>query len=162
MPRTCTICLHPEKPAINAALVAGEPYRVIAQRFAASADAVYRHKVEHLPVALVKATEAAQIADADTLALKLHMLTVDAQRIRDKAEAAGDLRTALVGNRELVRIVELMAKLAGELQQEGTTNIYITPQWIDVRTRLMHALHDFPEARAAVALVLREGIHEPA
>lgn len=156
MPRTCTICLHPEREAINQALVGPEGYRAVAQRFAASPDAMYRHKADHLPIALVKATEAAQIADADTLAAKLRMLTIDAQRIRDKAEAAGDLRAAIVGNRELVRIVELMAKLAGELQQEGTTNILISPQWVQLRTVMMQVLWSYPDARIAVAAALAE------
>ena len=48
MARTCTICTHPERAAIDKALVAGQPYRSIAQHFAASADAVLRHKESHL------------------------------------------------------------------------------------------------------------------
>ncbi len=58
MPRTCTICTHPQRASIDHALVAGEPYRAIARRFAASPDAVLRHKMAHLPADLLKAREA--------------------------------------------------------------------------------------------------------
>ena len=67
MPRVCTICQHADKPAINAALIANEPYRLIAERFGTSAAALTRHKAEHLPATLAKATEAKETALADDL-----------------------------------------------------------------------------------------------
>lgn len=69
MPRTCTICAHPQRTSIDHALVAGEPYRAIARRFAASPDAVLRHKTTHLPADLLKAREGDQETRAlDTMA----------------------------------------------------------------------------------------------
>ena len=51
MPRPCTICQHPSRPAIEEALrgrvQAKESYRVIAIRFAISRDALFRHDSEH-------------------------------------------------------------------------------------------------------------------
>ncbi len=60
MPRTCTVCAHPQRASIDHALVAGEPYRAIARRFTASPDAVLRHKTAHLPADLLKAREVEQ------------------------------------------------------------------------------------------------------
>lgn len=57
MARACTICTHPERVAIDHALVAGEPYRGIARRFAVSDDAVERHAAHHLPALLTKAQQ---------------------------------------------------------------------------------------------------------
>ncbi|MDP9359694.1 MAG: hypothetical protein M3R02_31305 [Chloroflexota bacterium] len=69
MPRTCTVCAHPQRASIDHALVAGEPYRAIARRFAASPDAVLRHKTAHLPADLVRAREAEEETRAlDTMA----------------------------------------------------------------------------------------------
>ncbi len=69
MPRTCTICAHPQRQSIDQALVAGEPYRAIARRFAASPEAVLRHKAAHLPADLLKAREVEQETRAlDTMA----------------------------------------------------------------------------------------------
>ena len=55
MPRTCSICTHPERHAIDKALVAGEAFRNIAQRFGTSTGALHRHKAEHLPRLLARA-----------------------------------------------------------------------------------------------------------
>src|SRR3989442_2906407 len=62
MARMCSVCTHAEREAINAALVAGEPYRAIAQRFASSPDAVFRHKRDHLAGLLAKAAQAKDAA----------------------------------------------------------------------------------------------------
>lgn len=55
--------------------------------------------------------------------------------------------------------LELLGELMGELNRNPTVNLVLAPEWIAVRTRLMHALGDFPEARAAVAQALIEVDH---
>lgn len=159
MPRTCTVCTHAEREAIDAALVAGEPYRGIAQRYAASPDAVFRHRSDHVPATLAQAAEAWEVARADTLLDQLTELRGDARRIGSKAEGAGDLKTALAGIRELVRIVELTAKLVGELDERPTVNVLVAPEWLQIRAALLDALGPHSEARSAVAarLVALEG-----
>ncbi len=64
MPRTCTICTHGQRPAIDEALVSGESYRYVSERFTISVGAIQRHKAAHIPQALVKAHAAQQDADA--------------------------------------------------------------------------------------------------
>jgi hypothetical protein len=44
MPRSCTICTHPQRTAIETALVAGDAFRIIAKRFGTSPAALFRHK----------------------------------------------------------------------------------------------------------------------
>ena len=73
-----------------------------------------------------------------------------------EARDAKDHDIALKAIDRVQRQIELQAKLLGELQQEGTTNIMVNAEWIEVRALLMHALGDFPEARASVAAVLLE------
>jgi len=46
---------------------------------------------------------------------------------------------------------ELLAKLMGDLQQEGTVNLVVSPEWVRVRATLTGALAPYPEARVAVA-----------
>jgi hypothetical protein len=150
MPRVCTVCTHGQRMAIDQALVAGDAYRGIAQRFAASADAVLRHK-GHLPSAMVQAQAAQEVARADGLLGQLATLQADARRIGGKAETAGDLRTALAGIRELVRIVELTAKMIGELDERPQGNVLVAPEWLQVRAALLDALRPYPDARQAVA-----------
>lgn len=57
MPPVCTICSHPKRAEIDKALVAGSVFRDVAQRFAVSRDALFRHKRDHLAEALVRVEE---------------------------------------------------------------------------------------------------------
>ena len=76
-------------------------------------------------------------------------------RIATKAEEMGDLRTALAGVRELTRIVELMAKLRGEIEQKEI-NIYLNPEWIKLRAVIINVLEPYPDARLKLAEVLED------
>ena len=59
-------------------------------------------------------------------------------------EDTGDLRTALAGIRELVRIVELTAKMIGELDERPQVNVLVAPGWLQVRAALLDALRQYP------------------
>jgi hypothetical protein len=118
MPQTCTVCRLPNRHEAEKALLAGEPLRNIAERYGTSPPALLRHKGAHLPAKLVRAQEAQEIASADSLAAKLVAIEAEARRLGQKAEEAGDVRTALMAVRELVRLTELAARISGEL--EGT------------------------------------------
>jgi hypothetical protein len=107
---------------IEQAMLCGGSYRVVAQRFAVSRDAVVRHR-RHLPAALARAQELKEVVHGDSLLAQLRDLTAEAQRLKAIAEEAGDYRAALAAVRELCRIVELMAKLSGELESHSETKI---------------------------------------
>jgi hypothetical protein len=101
------------------------------------------------------AKQASEVARGDDLLAKVVTLEQDALRIATTAEAANDLRTALVGVRELTRIIELMAKLQGELDEKTTVNVLVTsPEWLALRDRIIAALAPHPQARTAVLAAL--------
>ncbi len=118
--KTCRVCLHPKRSEVDAALLAGEPYRTVSDRFGPSKTALLRHR-EHVPAALAEARQAERVADADSLLDKVRGLEADARRIGAAAEKAGDARTALAAVRELIRIVDLLGRLRGELDGQGVT-----------------------------------------
>ena len=152
MPRVCTVCTHPEHVAIDRALIAGEPYRVIAQRFAASPDAVLRHKQgRHLPVKLALAEEAKQVAEATDLLAEVRALRSKAYSLLLAAERQGDIRTALAGVREARACLELLAEMEGELDRRPTINVLLSPEWQEVRAVLLDALRGYPDARTVVS-----------
>lgn len=155
MPRVCTVCTHKKRKAIDAALVANGSFRDISKRWGVSIQALNRHKAAHIPAALAKASAAQEVANADDLMERLDKLDADAKRIGAKAEKAKNYHAALAAVRELVRIVELLAKLRGELNERPQTNILVTSaDWIETRTVLMNALQPFPAARIAAASAL--------
>ena len=141
MPRTCSICIHPQRAAIDSALVASEPYRRIALRFATSPDAVNRHKA-HIPGALATAHEAGEVARADGLLAKLRRYEQTAERIERDAERNDDWRMALLAIDKLLRIAQLMAEMTGELRQrEGADPLAAMPreQQIALLESALHA-----------------------
>jgi transposase-like protein len=89
------VCDHPESHGIDEALVSGASYRSVARRFGLSESSVYRHKTEHLPAHLLKAREVEEVAQADDLLDQVRNLQTHALDILERAEKAGDLRTAL-------------------------------------------------------------------
>lgn len=107
-----------------------------------------------MPLALVKAQEAEVIAEADDLLGQVRALQGRALTILDKAEAAGDLRTALTAIREARGNLELLARLLGELQEGATVNVLVSPAWLQVRTVIVQALADHPAAQQAVLTAL--------
>jgi hypothetical protein len=153
VPRVCTICTHSQKETIDAALVAGESFRYVALRFGTSATALFRHKAEHLPASMTKAQEAKEITQADDLLGQVRELQRRTMAILDTAtaEETSDLKIALAAIREARGCLELLAKLTGELAQEGTVSILLAPEWVQVRALVLTALSPYPEARTAVA-----------
>lgn len=218
MPRACTICTHPERSAIEQALVGDISLRDIARQWSVSKDALARHKVDHIVEVLMQATKAQQESDAidvmdelrrcfDRINLlfdacdrwlrdpddpKRYTLEPRANEVKviytedgpngkpvQKKTRLSTLLDRLQGKtvlyseikhadpRELVLKTaaqlesqqELLAKLIGQLQQEGTTNITISAEWLEVRAVLVQALQPYPEARIAVVAALSEVEH---
>ncbi len=156
MPRTCTICHHPERDAIDTALAGGIAQSEIIAKKRVSKDAVSRHRAAHLPARLAKAKEAQDIAVADDLLAQLKDLRRKAFAILLAAEEAGDLRTALLAIREARACLETLLELEGELNRRPQINLSISAEWVEVRAVLLSALAPYPEARGAVAQALLE------
>lgn len=124
MSQECSLCKRHDRHAIDAAILCGEySMRDMASRFETSTATIARHR-EHIPRQIVAAREAVVVAD--TLLGKVRNLEQIAIRIGTAAESDGDLRTALMSVDKLVRIVELMGKLNGELQnQQAQVNVAV-------------------------------------
>ena len=152
----CSCCTHPEREAIDAALVNRDSLRDIAGHFKVSKSAVERHKAEHLPATLAKAQDAKETAIADDLLAQVKALRGKSISILQKAEAAGYLRTALLGIREARSCIELLAEMEGEINRNPQINIHVSAEWLAVRSVLLKALQSHPEARTAVAAALVE------
>ncbi len=154
MPRRCTVCTHKKRTAIDKALVARQPFRTIADRFGVSKSALIRHSDDHIPAALVKAQEATEAAQADNLLAQVTDLRDRAIGILDTAVATDDLRVALGAIREARGCLELLGKLAGQLQDGPTVNILVSAEWRGLHTVILNALEPHAAAKLAVAEAL--------
>jgi hypothetical protein len=150
MPRSCTLCEHPEKDDIDRTLVGSASNRSVASLYDVSEAAVRRHKANHLPAKLVMAVKAAEVVEADNLLHQVGDLQRRALAILDKAEEAGELRTALSAIREARGNLELLAKLLGELDERPMVNLNISPEWLELRAVIVGTLERHPEALNAV------------
>ena len=159
MPRRCTVCDHPQRHGIDETLVTGAPYRSVAKRFGLSESAVYRHETEHLPSHLLKAREIEETARADDLLKQVRDLQTHALDILDRAEKVGELRTALAAIAQARGNLELLGKLAGELDERPVVNLNVSPEWLELRAVTVGALEPHPAAHGAVLRAL-EGVDD--
>jgi hypothetical protein len=157
MPRRCTVCDHPQRHDIDGGLVTGAPYRSVAKRFRLSGSAVYHHKSEHLPAHLLKAREVEEAARADNLLEQVRNLQAHVLDILERAEKTGDLRTALAAISQARGNLELLGKLAGELDERPVINLNVSPEWLELRAVIVGALEPHPAAHRAVLRAL-EGV----
>ncbi len=154
MPRGCSICLHPDREAIDRALVSGQSVRATAAVYNVSARALHRHHDEHIPESLLKAKAAEDMTRADNLLSHLTALYQETTELSQAAKKAGDIRAGFMGIRERKGILELLLELAGRLDRKPTLNLNVHPEWILIRATLVSALSPYPDAAAAVAETL--------
>jgi hypothetical protein len=167
MPRTCTICTHPERAAIDKALVDGQAYRDIAGHYGTSKTALQRHKEDHLRDLLaaarqrqaaheaalgtaVQEQEAARVEQAIDIVKQLKAINAASLQILHEARQAGNAETALKAVDRVLRQIEFQARLLGELDAPQV-NVLLAPEWVSIRAGLLAALGPYPEARAAAA-----------
>jgi hypothetical protein len=154
MPRPCSVCAHPEHHAVNVALVQRDSYRDIARRFGLSKAALSRHAREHLPELLAKARHAVEVAEADDLLSRLEALQSRTLAILEAAEGKNQHGTALAAIREARSNLELIGRLTKELETGPTFNLYLSPEWLELRAVIVGALAPFSEARESVLKAL--------
>jgi hypothetical protein len=157
MPRSCTVCNHPNLEDIDRALVAGEANTALSSLFAVSEQALRRHKGSHLPAKLVMAQAAEEVAQADDLLGQMQNLQQRTLAILEAAESTNQHRTALSAIREARSNLELLAKLLGELDDRPQVNVLVSPEWLELRAVIVTALEPHPEALRAVVGALESG-----
>ena len=120
----CTICEHERRHQIEIGLVYQVPLRVLARRFGVSADALHRHKQNHLSPQVAAAILAAQKPSAiDLEALQaseseglLAQLVAQRARLQTHSELAtdlGDVRSPSPASEQSPRTLNSLANCWG-------------------------------------------------
>jgi hypothetical protein len=154
VPRTCSICSHEHRNAMEDAFIAGQAKRRIASRHGVSERAVRYHMREHLPALLALARDAERAARADSLLDRLEALQSQTLDILDAPE---DQRTALAAIAQARRNLELIGEVTKELDRAATGNLALNPEWLEIRGVIIAALEPHPTARDSVLRAL-EGV----
>ncbi len=131
MPRTCTICTHPKRAEIDAALIRSDSLRSIVERCSVTMGSLVRHSQKHLAQTIAVAKKERDIEIGENLIGQARSLHARALGILERAEAAGQLDTALRAIREVRGILELLGKLDGQLADRGPTVQRIEVVYVD-------------------------------
>src|SRR6266567_6731795 len=117
MSRTCTICTHPERAKIEAAITAGTSYRHIASQFSAGYKSIERHAIDHIQET-IKQTQVAK-EEAQSLDVVKQLKTINAVTLAILNEArAGKMHAlALSAIDRVQKQIELQAKLLGDIDK---------------------------------------------
>jgi hypothetical protein len=161
MPRTCTVCSHPDRRLIDQALVDRElTYRDISQIYGVSNAAVGRHVDNgHISQVLAKAYEAEERAEGSRLLSRIEDLHARTLAILDEAEG-DDNRVALAAIREARSDLELIGEVTKELDRAPVLNLNLSAEWLEIRAVIVSALEAHPDARQSVLRALEGGVSD--
>ena len=154
MPRKCSVCNPEQRESIDQDLLSGTPYRSVGKRYGVGTSAVFRHKRDHITQLIAQAVEAREVRGlehGDDLLGQLQSLNGRAMSILDDAETSGDRRGALAAIREVRNIIELNAKLCGQIREQHLHlhgHQMLTPeaaeQFVEAMSTMEEVLHRLP------------------
>lgn len=158
MSKPCRICTHPEREAIDQAIISDVPYRSITERYGVSNGSIARHKeAGHISQALIQANEVREITrSADLLDMTMSLLN-EAQDIVEESRQEGDRRTALDGIGKITNILKLLMAVNLALSdRQAKTSVTTDPEFQRVMSVIMEELDPYPEVRERISTRLSE------
>ena len=156
MPRTCSVCGHPERTSIDGALVRRTPYREITRRFGVGKDALSRHLNDHIAPAVAKIRDEEDARGALDVAMQLRAINSASLNIIKEARDQRDAETALKAVDRVLKQIEFVAKLAGTLDERPQINIAMNTEWLELRAVIFLALEPHGAAKEAVLRALEQ------
>src|SRR5215469_8095870 len=137
-------------------LLRGEQLKAVARRYSVSEDALGRHK-KHMQLVIAKAAavvEQKDLAYGSALLEEIGRIKADAERLQLESERRRDVRGALRAIHERLAVVELEAKLSGQIET-GQKNVTINLQTVSPEEAVEYA-RDILEFFASAAAPNRE------
>jgi AcrR family transcriptional regulator len=156
----CAVCNHPEREAFEKDLALERTTAAdVARAIGCNRSTVTRHLRNHLLPGLRESYQAGAEPDLKHLDVLAEMKELYGRMKGhlSAAEAAKDWQAIRGFHGEARKDLELLAKLLGELQQEGTINVTVSPEWLTLRAVVIQALRPYPDAARAVAGALTAG-----
>jgi hypothetical protein len=130
--RPCTICTHPDRAAIEAAVVSGASFRLISSQFQVGYKSVERHAADHISQAIQQSQKAKEEAAALDVVQQLQAINSVSLRILQEARSEKEQFTET--------LAQLKAKQeAKEKRQEHAEEPPALPNMID-QYKILHSL----------------------
>ena len=124
----CRTCCHAKRAEIDQQIIAGTPYRIISQTYGLSLGAISRHK-EHVKQTLgeaIQRRDGERQEQGSTLLNRVERLVDEAEGVLTCAKSMQDWRGATSALSAACRLLELCARLNGELQSSNSPGIHLT------------------------------------
>lgn len=150
MPRPCRLCNHPDREALETALLRRERTQEdVAKVLGVSDRAVGQHLQKHVPEAVRLAISQAKDTQAGlNVAQQLMEINRASRKILEEALGAGDPNLALRAIDRVEKQLELQAKLLGDIQTGVTVNVNQAPAYVEFRALVLNILDGYPEVKA--------------
>ncbi len=133
MGRNCKACYSPRRAELDRAIACeAKPLRQLATEFGLTHFSLMRHRA-HVPARLAKAAEAQQASEATTLLARVENAIQRCERIADAAEHKKDWAPAIAAIRELVKALELLGRVRGELDA-AKVRVQVMNQQVTINT----------------------------
>jgi hypothetical protein len=157
MPKPCSICEDPRRDEFDRRARIEDNIAKIAQDFALSYDALYRHvKANHHIREVTAIPTSAELATSEDIYKEIEAWHTEAKDLQRTAKAGGDIKTALLGLEKALKCLELMLKIHGQISDAPQitlqqVSIYHSPEWSRVGDILARVLAPYPELRQQIA-----------
>jgi AcrR family transcriptional regulator len=159
MTTRCAVCNHPEREVFEKDLTLERTTAAdVARSIGCNRSTVTRHLKNHLLPELRQSYQAnaePELKHLDVLSEMRELYGRMKGHLAD-AEQAKDWQAIRGFHAEARKDLELLAKLLGELQQEGTINVTVSPEWLSIRAVILTAISPYPEAAQAVRRALSD------
>ena len=169
MGRPCSICGHPKRDEIDKLLLDKPNFRAISRQFDVGRKPLENHLSNHISDELLKSEDAKEALKADNtfseyqaakarievLSKKTYDLLATAEVAENHNACVGYIREARAQEGELREQRKLLAELKGKLSSQPQITIINNPEWVDLRTVIIMALDEFPQAKEAVVNAIR-------
>jgi hypothetical protein len=166
----CKICKHAERAAIDVGLAEHRSINGMSKRFGVSIWSLHRHRQRHMPKALITrlmSGSAYEVENLDELkSRESERLLSNAVEVRSRlynnaeaAERVGDFSAATKSYAVIIHSLELIGKLLDSFhgrEKQTINQLVISPDYLRLRAALIQALASYPDARKAVAAVVRD------
>lgn len=152
MGRKCTVCTHKKRNEIETDILNNVPFRDISSKYNVGRMPVQRHKKNgHIAESLIKAHEINKIVNADDLVIKILHLQKETLIVLAEAKEEKNHNTILAAVGKASGLIELQAKLLGQLQETKVINIYVQPAFIKMQSIILSELDKFPDVKYRIA-----------
>lgn len=129
-----------------------------ADKVGCTKPSVERHVKGHLPDALLTAKAIENVANGDSLLGELKKARERTYTLLDKAEAAANTKVygaPVTYLKEIREQLKFIAELEGKISGQPQITIINNPEWVELRTVILTALDDFPDAKQRVIDAIR-------